>query len=140
MKDYDRLTADEGARIEASFKRHINKGQVAYLRAGRLDVMEADRQGVRFTDPVTGTPFIDCFTSAGCFNVGRHNPEILKALDEALDDLDMGSYNMVSPHKVAATFRVLVPMPQRSIKRQMGSMATTTIDPGGAGISRDIKG
>lgn len=116
MKGDDRLTPEEGARIEAAFKRHINKGQVAYLRAGRLDVMETDRQGVRFTDPLTGTPFIDCFTSAGCFNVGRHNPEVLKALDEALEDLDMGSYNMVSPHKVALA-KKLVSLAPGDLKR-----------------------
>ncbi len=96
-----RSALKEKARIKALFGRHINRGQVKYLEAARLDVLETGREGVRFTDPATDRSYIDCFTSAGCFNVGRHNPEVLEALDEALDDLDMGTYNMVSPHKVA---------------------------------------
>lgn len=95
------LTEKEKTQVEALFGRHINKGQLKYLKAGHLDVLETHRQGVRFKDAATGAEMIDCFTSAGCFNVGRHNKEILEALDEALECLDMGSYNMVSPYKTA---------------------------------------
>ncbi len=83
------------------FSRHINRGQVKYLKAGHLDIIETERKGVRFIDPENGREMIDCFSSAGCFNVGRGNPEIIKALDEALDMLDMGNQSMVSPYKVA---------------------------------------
>ena len=96
-----RLSPEEKARIEDTFGRHINRGQVEYLKAAHLDVLEADREGIRFVDPVEEKRFVDCFTSAGCFNVGRHNPEVLAALGEALEALDMGSYNLVSPDKVA---------------------------------------
>ena len=45
-----------------------------------------------------------------------------------------------SPHSRAATLRVLVPMPQRSMKRQVGSSATTTIEPGGVGLCCETNG
>jgi len=35
---------------------------------------------------------------------------------------------------------VLVPIPQRSIKRTVGWIATTTIEPGDVGLSFDTKG
>ncbi len=44
------LTRDEVLEIESSFKRHINAGQVKYLKAGHLDVIESERRGVRFVD------------------------------------------------------------------------------------------
>lgn len=95
------LTLREKQEIEKRFGTYINAGQMKYLKAGHLDVLETERKGVRFTDPVGGRPFYDCFTAAGSFNVGRHNPVIMKALTEGLDELDLGTHDLVSPQKVA---------------------------------------
>jgi acetylornithine/succinyldiaminopimelate/putrescine aminotransferase len=94
------MSVQEKRRIEDLFGRHINRAQLKYLKAAHLDVLETQRNGVRFVDPVTGRAMYDCFTSAGSFNVSRHNPAVMQALEEALDDLDMGSYNMVSAPKI----------------------------------------
>ena len=45
-----RISAQQKAEIEEVFGRHINRGQVAYLKAGHLDVQEVERRGVHFTD------------------------------------------------------------------------------------------
>ena len=95
-----RMTADQKARIASLFERHINRGQVKYLTAAHLDVFETERNGVSFVDPVSGRRMFDCFSSAGCFNVSRHNPAVMQALDEALDSLDTGSCNLISTHKI----------------------------------------
>jgi acetylornithine/succinyldiaminopimelate/putrescine aminotransferase len=94
------MTPAQKARLERDFMRHINRGQVRYLRAGHLDVIERDRLGAGFTDPLSGRRLIDAFSSAGSFNVGRLNPEVLAALDQALDTLDMGSHGLVSRPKL----------------------------------------
>ena len=39
-----------------------------------------------------------------------------------------------------ATFRVPVAMPARSMKRNVGSSPTTTIEPGGQGLCRETNG
>lgn len=95
--------------VVKTFYRYINRGQVNCLKAGHLDVLETPRQSVRFIDPISGTVMIDCFTSAGFFNVGRRNPVIINAIEEALETLDMGSYNLTSPRKIALAreFRIL---------------------------------
>mgnify|MGYP003739203691 CR=1 FL=1 len=69
------MTKQDKARIFALFGRHINRNQIKYLSAGHLDVFETRREGVGFTDPLTGRRMYDCFTAAGCFNVSRRNPE-----------------------------------------------------------------
>jgi len=97
----NRMSPEEKAEIDALFARHINSGQLKYLRSAHLDVLETERLGVRFTDSVSGKRMYDCFTCAGAFNVSRHNPLIMKALEEALDDLDLGSYNLLSVPKLA---------------------------------------
>jgi putrescine aminotransferase len=86
-------------KVVALFERHINRGQVRYLRAGHLDVIEQERSGIGFTDPASGRRIRDCFTSAGCFNAGRHNPVIMAALEEALETMDMGSFHLLSRAK-----------------------------------------
>lgn len=95
------MSREEKARIVDIFSRHINRGQANYLRAGHLDVIETDRRGVSFSDPVSGRRMYDCFSSAGSFNVSRHNPVIEQALEEALADYDMGSYHLLSAAKIA---------------------------------------
>ncbi len=106
-----RITAEEKARIVARFGRHINHGQVKYLRAGHLDVLEDARSGVRFTDPASGRVMYDCFSSAGSFNVGRHNPDVLAALEAALARYDLGSQHLLSEPKraLAAKLAALAP-------------------------------
>jgi acetylornithine/succinyldiaminopimelate/putrescine aminotransferase len=100
------MTRQSKERIFALFGRYINRNQIKYLSAGHLDVFETQREGVGFTDPVTGRRMYDCFTAAGCFNVSRHNPEVMAALAEAADELDMGSYLLSSPQKEALTRRL----------------------------------
>lgn len=101
------MTRKEKAELERTFGRYLNRGQVKYLKAGHLDVLETERLGIRFVDPVSVKPFIDCFTSAGSFNVGRHNPAVLAALEQATAELDMGDHHLISPAKVALAKRLV---------------------------------
>lgn len=102
-----KMTQKEKANIVTDFERHINKGQVKYLRAGHLDVIETERKGVNFVDPVSGKRMIDCFSSAGSFNVSRHNPVIMQALDEALEEFDLGNFGLLSEIKVRFAERLV---------------------------------
>jgi len=95
------MSPEEKRRLEATFMRHINRGQVKYLKAGHLDVIETDRRGTGFTDAASGRAMYDCFSSAGSFNVGRHNEYITNALANAARRMDMGSPQLISPVKIA---------------------------------------
>jgi len=86
--------------VQHLFGKHISMGQVRYLRCAHLDVYERDRKGACFVDAVTGKRFFDCFSSAGCFNVGRGNERVKAALEDALARHDMGSHLLLSEHKV----------------------------------------
>ena len=103
MKNSDNARMSERQRreLEETFCRHINQGQVRYLKAGHLDVIEERRKGIGFMDAASGRPMIDGFSSAGCFNVGRRNEEILEALDQALTEFDLGDYGLMSRAKLA---------------------------------------
>ncbi len=84
----------------SDFKKYINLTQYFFLKTVELDFVESNRKGVYMTDLVDDKKkLIDCFCSAGCFNVGRGNDEIRAALNRALDDYDMGDYMFVSREK-----------------------------------------
>lgn len=73
------------------FAKYVNPQKARILKNSGLDVLEGRRQGASVWD-VTGEKYIDCISSAGSFNVGRHNPEIAGVLKEALDEFDLGSF------------------------------------------------
>lgn len=95
-----KMDVQERDYIQHLFGKHISRGQVRYLRCAHLDIYERNRQGCTVVDAVSGTRFFDCFSSAGCFNVGRGNPEISQALEKALDRWDMGSHSILSEPKI----------------------------------------
>ncbi|MBP7738391.1 MAG: aspartate aminotransferase family protein [Spirochaetes bacterium] len=86
-------------RVFELFGSHISKQQIRFLSAGHLDILETERGGIGFVDRTSGRRFIDAFSSAGCFNVGRLNSEVVAGLDE-IAKADMGSHRLLSRHKI----------------------------------------
>ncbi|HRR61928.1 MAG TPA: aminotransferase class III-fold pyridoxal phosphate-dependent enzyme, partial [Spirochaetota bacterium] len=95
----DTLSSKNKKYIMSLFSKHISKGQTKTMRAAHLDFIETRRKGIGFIDGLFRRHIIDCFTSAGCFNVGRGNPEIIKALCTALQKYDMGTNLLPSNNK-----------------------------------------
>ncbi|HQI80470.1 MAG TPA: aminotransferase class III-fold pyridoxal phosphate-dependent enzyme, partial [Deltaproteobacteria bacterium] len=102
----NRMDVAERDYVQHLFGKHISRGQVRYLRCAHLDVYERNRKGASFTDAVSGARFFDCFSSAGCFNVGRGNEKIMDTLRDALKRHDMGSHLLLSEHKVRFAARL----------------------------------
>ena len=82
------------------FATFLNPQKVRVLRAAGLDIIEAERQGAWVFD-LDGRRFLDCFTSAGSFNVGRRHPRIVQAAHDAIDRLDHGNFLLCSREKAA---------------------------------------
>jgi len=82
----------------ADFATYVNPQKARVLKNAGLDIIEDKREGAAVWD-ITGKKFIDCITSAGSFNVGRRNPEIVAALKNALDHYDLGGFLLCSRQK-----------------------------------------
>jgi len=87
------------------FAEHINPQHVRVLKAAGLDIVEAQRSGPWVWD-LDGRRFLDCFTSAGSFNVGRRNPRIVAAAHAAIDHLDHGNFLLPSKQKAELATRL----------------------------------
>ena len=89
----------EGKRVALDqFATYLNPQKVRVMRAAGLDIIEAQRSGPWVWD-LDGRRFLDCFTSAGSFNVGRRNPRVVAAAHAAIDRLDHGNFLLCSREK-----------------------------------------
>jgi acetylornithine/succinyldiaminopimelate/putrescine aminotransferase len=80
------------------FAKFLNPQKVRVMRAAGLDIIEAERSGPWVWD-IDGERYLDCFTSAGSFNVGRRNPRVVAAAHAAIDSLDNGNFLLCSQQK-----------------------------------------
>ncbi len=87
------------------FARYINPQKVRVMRAAGLDIIEERRSGPWVWD-ADGQRFLDCFTSAGSFNVGRRNPRVVAATHAAVDRLDHGNFLLCSREKAELAARL----------------------------------
>lgn len=76
----------------------FSKGLVSALAEKGLDILEGERAGstVRDTD---GRSYIDCYTSAGSYNLGRNNEALRAELTAAARRIDQGNFIMLSEEK-----------------------------------------
>lgn len=86
------------AKALSDFSKYVNPQKARVLKAAGLDIIEGKREGAYIWD-ITGKKYIDCITSAGSFNVGRRNPDIINALKTALDEYDLGVFLLCSKPK-----------------------------------------
>ena len=66
------------------------------MKAAGLDIIEDAARRARGCGTPTGARYLDCFTSAGSFNVGRRNPRVVAAAHAAVDRLDNGNFLLCS--------------------------------------------
>jgi acetylornithine aminotransferase len=88
---------DDAAAVEDAFARHVNRGKVEAFRALGLHLVMGERAGARFRDAFTGEWYWDCHCNGGVFNLGHRNPQVIAAVRDALDTLDIGNHHLVSP-------------------------------------------
>ncbi len=117
------MTPEESKRQALEqFARYINPQKVRVMRAAGLDIIEGERSGPWVWD-VDGRRFLDCFTSAGSFNVGRRNPRVVAAAHAAVDRLDHGNFLLCSKEKAELAARLAELSP--------GDLSCTTFATGG---------
>ncbi len=97
-------------RALADFATYLNPQKVRVMRSAGLDLIEAQRSGPWVFD-LAGQRFLDCFTSAGSFNVGRRHPRVVAAAHAAVDRLDHGNFLLCSKEKAALAERLAAVAP-----------------------------
>lgn len=89
----------------ATAERVFSKGLVKEIRSRGRDFLEAAREGSYVFD-ADGNRCLDCYTSAGVFNLGRRNPVIAARLKKALLETDQGNFVLPSEEKALLARRI----------------------------------
>ncbi|MGW8250966.1 MAG: aminotransferase class III-fold pyridoxal phosphate-dependent enzyme, partial [Anaerolineales bacterium] len=59
------------------------------------DFVAGEREGIYLCD-INGKRLINCHSNGGVFNLGHRNPRIIRALQHALEEYDIGNHHLIS--------------------------------------------
>ncbi|MFA6448356.1 MAG: aminotransferase class III-fold pyridoxal phosphate-dependent enzyme [bacterium] len=82
------------------YKGRINGPHVERMEALGLGFVLGKREGAKIYD-MSGKAYYDCHCSGGQYVLGHRHPDMVAALREALKDLDLGNFVMISTQKGA---------------------------------------
>lgn len=84
--DADAVTRD----VIEKYQRFVNPTQVALLKVGGFDHIEAEAEGIYLTD-LDGNRYIDCLGGYGVFSLGHRHPNVVRAVKDQLDRIPLSS-------------------------------------------------
>ena len=72
------------------YQKFVNPTQVALLKVGGFDHIEASAEGVMLTD-LEGNSYLDCLGGYGIFSLGHRHPRVVQAVHDQLDRIPLAS-------------------------------------------------
>lgn len=87
-------------------ERYLCPDRVRFLRNAGIDLVIGRREGYRIWD-VDGREFIDIHLNGGVYNLGHRNPDIIAALTDALQTLDIGNHHFPSTERAELAERLV---------------------------------
>ncbi len=99
------IAQDPKSVVIERFGRHVSSGKVEFFTQAGLDFVMGRREGIYVYD-LDGTRLINCHCNGGVYNLGHRNPEVIAALQEALQELDIGNSHPISEHRALLAERL----------------------------------
>jgi acetylornithine/succinyldiaminopimelate/putrescine aminotransferase len=90
---------DTKENIISRFRKHVSSGKADFFEMFNMDFIFGRREGPYVWDAVTSKRLINCHSNGGVFNLGHRNPEIIQALKESMEELDIGNHHLISEHR-----------------------------------------
>ena len=78
-----------------AFGKFVSPGKLKTYQLLGFDIVPARREGCRIWDK-DGKAYLNCRSSGGVFNLGHRPPEMVAALRQALETLDLGDHLLLS--------------------------------------------
>ncbi len=90
---------DTKENIISRFSKHVSSGKADFFEMFEMDFIFGRREGPYVWDAVTSKRLINCHSNGGVFNLGHRNPEIIQALKDSVEELDIGNHHLISEHR-----------------------------------------
>ena len=78
------------------FRKYVSPPKARFFEQVGIDFVMGRREGPYIWDVEGQKRLIDCHCNGGVFNLGHRHPEIVQALRESLEVLDIGNHHLVS--------------------------------------------
>ncbi len=98
--------AEPREQITEKFGRHVSSGKVKFYAAAGVDFILGKREGIYMYDVDGKRKLINCNSNGGVFNLGHRNPQVIAAVKEAMEELDIGTHHTVSEHRARLAERL----------------------------------
>jgi len=102
--------ADKSAVLQAS-ERFWNPDKTRFWQDAGVPLVIGRREGYVLED-LDGHRLIDVHLNGGTYNLGHRNPEVVAALKDALDRVDIGNHHFPSPARTRLAERLIATMPE----------------------------
>ncbi|MFN3604726.1 MAG: aspartate aminotransferase family protein [Leptonema sp. (in: bacteria)] len=81
------------------FKNHVSSGKVNFFSSLGMDFIIGRRNRIYIYDVESNKELINCHCNGGVFNLGHRNAELIKILEESLQELDIGNHHLISEQR-----------------------------------------
>lgn len=95
-----------------AFERHVSAAKVAFFRQFGMDFVMGRREGALLEDLGQDKPLFNLHCNGGVFNLGHRHPEVVAALQEALQTLDIGNHHLLSAERAQLAARLAELLPE----------------------------
>ncbi|MCR5390563.1 MAG: aminotransferase class III-fold pyridoxal phosphate-dependent enzyme [Lachnospiraceae bacterium] len=92
-----------------------------------IDLVIGKREGYYFWD-MDGKKLMDVHINGGTYSLGHRNPEVIQALKDALEMVDMGNHHFTSPLKALLAEKLIEVSPDNMRKVVYGSSGGEAVD------------
>ncbi len=120
------MSADKDA-VLAATTAHVAPHRVHVWDAFGTQLVMGRREGYRMWD-LSGHELMDFHLNGGTFNLGHRNPEVIAALVQALDEVDIGNHHFASVERAALAERLTACAPGDMPYSVFGSGGSEAID------------
>lgn len=95
------MDRDSRQSIFKRFADHVNSGKARFYQTYGIDFVFGRREGPYVWDMDGEKRLINCHCNGGLYNLGHRHPQVVAALETALQTLDIGNHHFVSREKAA---------------------------------------
>ena len=101
------LPYPSAAETESAFAVHMGPSMARLMAAIGTPIHYGIREGARVQDAYTGKWYWDCHRNGSVYNLGHRNPEVLAAVSEAMQNLEVGNLFLPSGYKARAAEKLV---------------------------------
>jgi len=93
------LVYESREELQRVYDAHLLPGKARFYEAFGMNFTLGRRAGIWFEDAYSGRRLVNCHCNGGVFNLGHRHPEIVAAVRESFDYLDVGNHHLVSGYR-----------------------------------------